>query len=548
MFKPALPPYEISEWKAKPFADRVRMVCQAWAVQGYGTPVFVYSFYLLKIVFYVWMWCFFCSFSPGIGHLGTISSWWLEPVAFQKALLWSMLFEGLGLGCGSGPLTGRYFPPFGGFLYFLRPGTTKVSFWPKLPFFGRSQRTLADVVLYLLHCGFLVYALISPTITIYHVLPTLILLPLMGLSDKAIFLSARSEHYLTALICLMFASEWVSASKWVWLAVWVWAATSKLNRHFPSVVAVMCSNSPFTLFGPFRKWMYRSFPDDLRPSKLAVLLAHMGTVVEFCFPFLLVFGQGGTITWVGLTIMLLFHVFITSNVPMGVPIEWNVMMVYGAFFLFGAQSGVSMLDVSSPLLIGSLVTFLLLIPLLGNLFPAHFSFLSSMRYYAGNWPYSVWLFKGDCSKKLDEHLVKFSPRVSDQLRILYDEDVITAVISKVIAFRAMHLQGRAIQSLVPKMVDDIDDFEQYEYLDGELVAGVVIGWNFGDGHLHHHQLLEAIQEQCQFAESELRCLFVESQPMGGKSMSWKIVDAAIGVLEEGEMSVKEMDTLQPWPT
>jgi hypothetical protein len=26
------------------------------------------------------------------------SNWWLTPIAFQKAILWSMMFEGTGLG------------------------------------------------------------------------------------------------------------------------------------------------------------------------------------------------------------------------------------------------------------------------------------------------------------------------------------------------------------------------------------------------------------------------------------------------------------------
>ena len=112
------------------------------------------------------------------------------------------------------------------------------------------------------------------------------------------------------------------------------------------------------------------------------------------------------------------------------------------------------------------------------------------------------------------HLVKTSPRVQDQLKKLYDEDTITAVLSKVVAFRAMHLQGRAPQILLPRAVDDID---AYEYLDGELVAGIVIGWNFGDGHLHDLRLLEAVQKQCHFEPGELRCIFVESQPMGPPS-------------------------------
>ena len=64
--------------------------------------------------------------------MSELGDWWLHPIAFEKAILWSMLFEGLGLGCGSGPLTGRYAPPLGGALYFARPGTTKRALWPTL--------------------------------------------------------------------------------------------------------------------------------------------------------------------------------------------------------------------------------------------------------------------------------------------------------------------------------------------------------------------------------------------------------------------------------
>ena len=167
-----------------------------------------------------------------------------------------------------------------------------------------------------------------------------------------------------------------------------------------------------------------------------------------------------------------------------------------------------------------------------------------MRYYAGNWAYSVWLFKGDSSKKLDDCLVKSAERVSVQLSRFYDDDVNTAVLSKVMAFRAMHLQGRALQLLVPKAVDDIDE---YEWLDGELVAGVVIGWNFGDGHLHDSRLLSAVQKQCDFAPGELRCIFVESQPLGRASQAFVIEDAATGVLETGQLDVGVLAQLQPWP-
>ena len=236
------------------------MVCQSWALQGYGTPTPIYVVYILKIVFYVWVWSLFCSFTPGLGELGSFGSWYYEPVAFQKAVLWSMAFEGLGLGCGSGPLTGRYNPPFGGALYFCRPGTIKMPLFPGLPIFGGPKRTVLDVALYVAHIAFLFRALIAPELSVDLFIPTLVLLPLLGLTDKTIFLASRAEHYYTALVCFMFAGDWLAGSKLVWVAIWMWAATSKLNHHFPSVVAVMQSNSPLTRFGPIRKLLYRSYP------------------------------------------------------------------------------------------------------------------------------------------------------------------------------------------------------------------------------------------------------------------------------------------------
>ncbi|MEM7434519.1 MAG: DUF3556 domain-containing protein [Myxococcota bacterium] len=543
MLSPKLPDYDIAEWRQKPFPERTKMVCQAWALQGYGTPWPIYLLYILKIGFYVWVWSFFCSFTPGLGDLGNFKAWYFEPIAFQKAVLWSMAFEAIGLGCGSGPLTGRYNPPFGGALYFLRPGTTKMAFNPRLPVLGGQTRTWLDVGLYAAYLGSLFAALVAPTLSLGLLLAPVLILPVLGLADKTIFLASRAEHYYVALLVFLFPADWITGSKFLWVAVWMWAATSKLNHHFPSVVAVMQSNSPLT-FGAFRKRLFRSYPDDLRPSRLAQAMAHTGTVIEYSFPLVLLFSDGGTSTVVALAVMVLFHTFITSSIPMGVPIEWNVIMVYGAFVLFGHYADVSAFTIGSPLLVAILVFAVVLVPLYGNLVPSNVSFLCSMRYYAGNWPYSVWLFKGESSKKLDEHLTKVAPRVQDQLVNLYDEDTITAVISKVLAFRSMHIQGRMIQLLLPRAVANIDD---YEYLDGELVAGVVIGWNFGDGHLHNLQLMEAVQAQCGFEPGELRCIFVESQPMGQATMAYTIADAATGVMEEGKVDVSVLRRLQPWP-
>ncbi|HWC87478.1 MAG TPA: DUF3556 domain-containing protein, partial [Solirubrobacteraceae bacterium] len=118
LLDPVLPDYDVLEWAQKPFAERARLACQSFALQGFGAPPAAYVFYVIKIVVYIAGWWLFCTFTPGLGDLGNFGHWWLSKPAFEKAILWSMCFEGLGFGCGSGPLTARYMPPVTAFLHF----------------------------------------------------------------------------------------------------------------------------------------------------------------------------------------------------------------------------------------------------------------------------------------------------------------------------------------------------------------------------------------------------------------------------------------------
>jgi hypothetical protein len=155
----------------------------------------------------------------------------------------------------------------------------------------------------------------------------------------------------------------------------------------------------------------------------------------------------------------------------------------------------------------------------------------------------VWLFRGDSRQKLNR-LTTSAQWPMEQLLRLYDRPTTVALLSKVVAFRTMHLHGRALQLLLPKAVDSV---ENYEWADGELVAGFALGWNFGEGHLHDEGLLRAIQAQCGFEEGELRCIFLESQPLFAGELEWRVVDAKTGELSRGKVSIAELRELQPWP-
>jgi hypothetical protein len=542
LLRPIPPPYDPLDWVRRPFAERGRMVCQAWALQGYGTPLGVYFFYALKLALYVGAWLGFCALSPALGGPSTIARWWLSPLAFQKAILWSMLFEGLGLGCGSGPLTGRYLPPFGGLLHFLRPGTTKLPPFSGLPLLGGHRRSWLDVGLYLALVALSLRALLAPSIDASMLVPLAILVPLIGLGDRTIFLALRAEHYWVTILCFVLAGNWIAGAKAVQLALWFWAGFSKLNHHFPAVVGVMTSNSPLARAEWLRRRMYRDYPSDLRPSTMATWMAHVGTALELGVPILLLLAPGGWSLALGMLLVLVLHGFITSNVPMGVPIEWNAMVVYGAFALFWAHPEVSVMDLGSAPLALFLALALVALPLFGNLFPEHLSFLLAMRYYAGNWAYGVWLFRGESYRKLDR-VKKSSAWVYDQLARFYDRATSVGLVGKVMAFRLMHLHGRALPVLLPKAVDRLED---YEYLDGEIVAGLVLGWNFGDGHLHREPFLKAVQDQCAFEQGELRCIFVEAQPLGRRTLAYRIHDAKTGLVEKGELDVQALRERQPW--
>ena len=59
--------------------------------------------------------------------------------------------------------------------------------------------------------------------------------------------------------------------------------------------------------------------------------------------------------------------------------------------------------------------------------------------------------------------------------------------------------------------------DEYEWVEGEVMAGLALGYNFGDGYLHGELLLAAIQARCGFEPGECVCLWVDSFSLCGPS-------------------------------
>lgn len=567
---PEFPDVDPETWPSRPRAERRQIMARHWVEHGFGTPYALYLFYVFKIAAYGAGAAAVISLTPGLGGLGRVADWWTQPIVYQKVVIFTLLFEILGLGCGSGALTARFWPPFGGFLYWLRPNTIRLPPWPgRVPLTAGDNRTVVDVALYAIVLGSGVWALLSPgtggpvtaagdpsndigLIDPVLVVPMIVALALLGLRDKTIFLAARGEHYgLTLLVFFFGFTDQIAAFKIIMLALWWGAATSKLNHHFPYVVAVMMSNSPLLrskAFNWFKHRLYLDPVDDLRPSRVPKIMAHVGgTTAEFLVPLVLVFfADGHRWAWFLIGFMVLFHLNITSTIPMGVPLEWNVFFLFSLFYLFGHYAGIRAVDLGSPLLLAILIAALVVVPVVGNLFPRQISFLPAMRYYAGNWATSTWCLRRGAEDKIESSVTKSSALVPKQLARLYGPATAELVIDKLMAWRSMHTHGRTLNGLIPRAVRGLDEAD-YSLRDGEIVAGPLIGWNFGEGHLHNEQLLAAVQRRCRFDDGDVRVIILESQPIQTRRQAYRIVDAESGLIEEGYVDVADMLTRQPWP-
>jgi len=554
------PAIEYESWRTGSRSERLKPLVRHIAERGMGNPDVLYAVYAVKIVLFILGGFCFAMATKGIDGWGNVASWWSEPIVFQKVVLWALLFEVLGLGCGFGPLTGKFKPPMGSVLYWLRTGTLRLPPWPdRIPFTAGDRRTLLEVLLYAGLLSSTVYALLSdgtgpaPALdTDVGLLPTwnialiVVLLALAGIRDKLIFLASRGEVYGALTVTFLLPGvDMIVAAKLVMIAIWIGAATSKLNHHFPYVVATMMGNNPLIRWRWLRKALYRRFPEDVRPSIIPQLLAHGGTVIEMGVPLVLFFSHGGVVSAVAATVMVIFHLVILTAIPLGVPLEWNVFMIFGVGSLFVAHAGVGVGDLEHPWLVAALMAVIAVAIALGNFHPPSVSFLPGMRYYAGNWDISTWCLTESATEKIHAQGIGLGKLQHKQLEQLVGPENAEIAMYRGLAFRAMYAHGRAVVTLLNRVMPPGRDTD-YAVVEGEMVAAYALGWSFGDGHLHNENLVRALHARCHFEPGEVRILMIDGQPIHHQRQEYRLVDAATGEFERGTFDIADLIVRQPW--
>ncbi len=576
-----------AEFLRLPLRERLHVLTTNWVTEGFNTPRMLHVVYILKMLgLYFAVGLAITAGTTEHVHFTDPATWFDNIVVYQKLAVWLMLLEVIGLGGAFGPLCGHFAPMLGNIRYWLRPGTIRMAPWERhVPGTGGDERTVVDVVLYVAVLAALAYPLLAPADAVTHLpagtgpqelipplafVPILIAMPLMGLRDKVVFLAARSEQYLPIMLfsatlgalVLRDGAETadfvnlVVAFKIIICVVWIGAGVSKLGEHFINVVPPMVSNSPGQL-DVVKRLHYRDSPDDLRPSRLAWFMAHVGgTTVEILIPIVLLTTTNDTIAMLGAVAMLVFHIFITSTFPLAVPLEWNVYFGYIALVLWAGTdlgagfdaSTYNIWDFSEPLLLVPIFALLCFGPVLGNLRPDLVSFLPSMRQYAGNWASAVWAMRPGVEQRLNELAVVETQ--NDQLQRMigmpYTADEAEMTVQKALAWRSMHSQGRGLFSLAYRTLPDI---ETRTIREGEFACNSVIGFNFGDGHLHDERLIAALQRRLGLSPGDLVVAYCESQPTPwrtGRPQQYRVIDAALSVVERGSWDVRACVAEQPW--
>lgn len=559
-----LPPVELDEFAKIPFFQRMKLLQLHWVEHGFGTPKQTGTFYAWKLFYYALFGLIVCgAFTKGL-EFNNIAGWWDEPILYQKLMIWTILLEIMGLAATCGPLAFHFDPPIGGILYWWQPDTLRVPPYPNhVPLTKGTRRTPWDTGLYkLILTSLLLLLFLSPkpidgmpegSVGVYPQWALLIycgLILLMGLRDKVIFLSSRAEQYVPTMLCFALFSNFVDmvvAAKIFIVVVWMGAGFSKLQHGFSCTVAIMVQNTPWVVWDKFRKKTVRDYPNDLRPSKMTHLLAHIGgTTCEMVMPMVLLFSPWKWATWIAIVSIWMLHSFIVSTFPLAVPLEWNIFFMFCAPFLFGnfhASEGYGVGDMEPVLLVTVIVAALSPI-ILGALRPQYVSFLVGMKQYAGNWASATWSFRDKSMEdRINERIVKSADNQIDQIEPLFGPEISEIFIQKAVAFRMMHPMGRMHISALMRHVDNLDTRVQRE---GEFVSNVLTGWNFGDGHCLDERLIAGMQERCQYEPGDVVVAWTESQPAFSKKVQYRVIDAALGTVEKGWYHNDDAFNTQPW--
>ncbi len=111
-FKTAeFPPVDTSTFLHQPLRERIRALTLHWVEYGFGSPRMIAATYLVKIaVLWLLIGSIVITATSGVGWFWQVDQWWNQPIVYQKAIIWTMLLEAIGLAGSWGPTAANSSP------------------------------------------------------------------------------------------------------------------------------------------------------------------------------------------------------------------------------------------------------------------------------------------------------------------------------------------------------------------------------------------------------------------------------------------------------
>ena len=115
---------------------------------------------------------------------------------------------------------------------------------------------------------------------------------------------------------------------------------------------------------------------------------------------------------------------------------------------------------------------------------------------------------------------------------------------KAIAFRLLYWPSRVLPQLLDIAIGPTAEaFDEYIWMDGDLVAGMALGHAFGDGYLSDNKLLEVLHRRCDFDYDEVKIIECDACPIHKPSyLPCAVYDGRRGLVWKGsaDLSVAKL--------
>lgn len=521
---PSLGEWDQSAFLALDFRKRVQWMRAACAVQG-NQSLLGWAFHLGKACLYLYLFLLFCV-RPGESETRTLI----------RLLAYSSLWECAGLGYGSGPSSGRFLPPvLVSFFHFIYMGTAKVPTRLLPPPLRGSRRGVVEVGLFSLYLTYSVkLALGGKTESESQLaLIWIAVCSALGVLDQVFFFAGRSEVVGSMMVAVLLeevvGGEAKSAVGLILVLIGWWTAVGKLEAwYWFGAPSVTCHLAP----AAFKQALYRDWPGDLSPSRLARVGAVLGLGMELAFPVCLAIGGA---TWMGAAAGL--HLVAT-----GASLERSVFALLIAAYSFTSGTGNVFAWLQRAVVdghyAGAVATFPglpsapvllyigvahVLVPLFGMVHPDRLPRLLTSQAAGGNSPVSCWLIKRTAVGKLDL-LWSFSSLPNQQLARLYLASALEQWEYRALCESTLRQpNARALLDILPACCGAGDALDDYWIVDGAAFAGAALGWSCELG-AEDGALLSEVQQRCHFAAHELKHIYIGPVSLATGEAPWRVAD------------------------